>query len=622
MKKTTSFLLALCLVIGLAMPNVQAAAPDPTSAQQIVSALGIITGDETGNLNLSSTVTRAEFAKMMIAASIYKDTISSSSKSSPFKDVKYTHWAASYVQAAVSAGWLTGYTDGTYKPDNNVKLEEAVSALLKMLGFASSDFVGAFPEAQLAKYSALGLNENVIKTKGQVLSRQDCMYLFYNLMSTKNKNGSYYATTLGYTVNSSGELNYSSLVMNNMKGPFIVSGSSWSSSLPFAAGSAKVYKNGSASTISAVSNYDVYYYNKSMMTVWVYRNHVSGVYTAATPSTSAPSSVTVAGKTYNVSSSSASYALSDLGSFSIGDTVTLLLGMNGEVVGVAYSNDISSTKYGFVISTNTKTYTGSTGTSYSSNVITVACTDGGSYEYECSPGYKKGNLVQISVSGGKTVVTSLGELSLSGTVNSTATSLGSYAFSDNVEIMDSTFNGSYLKVYPSRLAGLALSSANVRYYVLDASGKISHLILNDATGDMYKYGILTSSSETNDSMNVSSSYNYIIDGTHGSYVSNSFAFGVSTEPVQMEFSENTIIKMKNLSRISISYLNSSYAQSNGVQYLLADNVSVYINKNGSYYYSSISALSDTSKYSIYGYYDKAQSNGGRIRIIIANENWT
>ena len=104
MKKTTSFLLALCLVIGLAMPNVQAAAPDPTSAQQIVSALGIITGDETGNLNLSSTVTRAEFAKMMIAASIYKDTISSSSKSSPFKDVKYTHWAASYVQAAVSAG--------------------------------------------------------------------------------------------------------------------------------------------------------------------------------------------------------------------------------------------------------------------------------------------------------------------------------------------------------------------------------------------------------------------------------------------------------------------------------------------------------------------------------------
>ena len=344
MKKITSFLLALCLAIGFSMPTAHATSSSATSAQQIVQALGIITGDESGNLNLSNYVTRAEFAKMMIAASTYKDTISSNAKSSPFKDVKYTHWAASYVQAAVTAGWLTGYTDGTYKPDNNVKLEEAVSAVLKMLGYTSSDFTGSFPEAQLAKYSALGLNTGISKTQGQVLTRQDCINLFYNLMSSKTKSGSYYATTLGYTVNSSGELDYSSLVLANMEGPFIVESSSWSSDLPFTASTATVYKNGSASTISAVSNYDVYYYNAGMRTVWVYRNQVSGVYTAASPSTAAPTSVTVAGNTYSITSSLASYALSDMGSFGIGDSVTLLLGMNGDVVGIVSADDMYTTK--------------------------------------------------------------------------------------------------------------------------------------------------------------------------------------------------------------------------------------------------------------------------------------
>ena len=59
--------------------------------------------------------------------------------------------------------------------------------MLKMLGYSSTDFTGSFPEAQLAKYYALGLNENISKTQGETLTRQDCMYLFYNLMSTKNK---------------------------------------------------------------------------------------------------------------------------------------------------------------------------------------------------------------------------------------------------------------------------------------------------------------------------------------------------------------------------------------------------------------------------------------------------
>lgn len=620
MKKATSFLLALCLAIGLAMPTAQATSSSATSAQQIVQALGIITGDESGNLNLSSYVTRAEFAKMMIAASTYKDSISSNAKSSPFKDVKYTHWAASYVQAAVTAGWLTGYTDGTYKPDNNVKLEEAVSAVLKMLGYTSSDFTGSFPEAQLAKYTALGLNTNISKMQGQALTRQDCMNLFYNLMSTKNKSGNYYATTLGYTVNSSGELDYSSLVLANMEGPFIAEDSTWSSSLPFTASTATVYKNGSASTISAVSNYDVYYYNAGMRTVWVYRNQVSGVYSAATPSTAAPTSVTVAGKTYSITASVASYALSDMGSFGIGDTVTLLLGMNGDVVGVVAAGELSSTKYGFVTATGTTSYTDSSGNSYSGNTVTVFCTDGCSYEFETGTvTYSVGTMVRTNYYNGDTTLTALSDSTISGLVNSSGTTLGAYSFADDVQIIDSTSNGSYLKVYPSRLAGLSISSSQVRYYVLDSTGKISDLILNDVTGDIYKYGILTTASESSSSMSVSGTYKYIISGNSGSYSSSSMAFGVSTGPAMFEFSGSSIVKMKNLTGVLLTSLTSAYATSSDTQYTLGDSVSVYIYSSGSYYVSSISSV-NTSSYTLYGYYDKAPSSGGRIRVIVAYKN--
>ncbi len=618
MKKTTSLLLALCLALSLTAGPAYATSSGQTSAQQIVQALGIITGDGTGNLNLSGNVTRAQFAKMMIAASTYKDSISSTAKSSPFKDVRYTHWAASYVQAAVSSGWITGYTDGTFRPDNYVKLEEAVSAVLKMLGFTSSDFTGSFPEAQIAKYNALGLNENISKTQGQVLSRQDCMYLFYNLMSTKNKSGSYYATTLGYTVNSSGELDYSSLVLANMKGPFIVEDSSWTSLLPFTSSAATVYKNGSVSSLSSVSTYDVYYYNTGMRTVWVYRNRVTGVYTAASPSTSAPTSVTVAGKTYSIATSSAAYALSDMGTYNIGDSVTLLLGMNGDVVGVVKSSDLNTTKYGFVTATGSKTYTDSSGNSYSSTTVTVTCTDGGTYEYECnSSGFSKGNMVKVSFSNGKASIGLLSESNLSGTVNSAGTTFASYTFADDVQILDSTANGSYLRVYPSRLAGITLSSSDVRYYALDSQGKISDMILNNVTGDMYKYGILTSANESYGSMSVTSSYDYIVDGVSGSAGSNSSAFSVTAGPVQIEFSGSNIVSMKNLTGLTLSSLNSAYATSDGTQYALGDNVAVYICEYGSYRLSSISAVSADSSYTLRGYYDKLPSSGGRIRVIVA-----
>ena len=103
-----------------------------------------MSGDENGNLNLTQNVTRAQFAKMAVSASVYKEAAKSSFGVSPYSDVPYSHWAAGYISAAKSAGWINGYLDGTFRPNQSVKLEEAVNIVLKLLGYSSADMRGAF----------------------------------------------------------------------------------------------------------------------------------------------------------------------------------------------------------------------------------------------------------------------------------------------------------------------------------------------------------------------------------------------------------------------------------------------------------------------------------------------
>ena len=62
------------------------------------------------------------------------------------------------------------------------------------------------------------------------MTREDCAWLFYNLMAAQTKSGQVYAQTLGYTLDASGHVDYSALITADTEGPFTVSGKI---SLPF-----------------------------------------------------------------------------------------------------------------------------------------------------------------------------------------------------------------------------------------------------------------------------------------------------------------------------------------------------------------------------------------------------
>lgn len=322
MKRAFAFLLAFCLLFAL---PALAVSNDPDILPTL-KALEIMVGDSSGNLNLSAPVSRAEFAKLLAASSSYKDDLGGQGSGySLFTDVKSGHWASEYIKLCLDQGWMIGYTDGSFRPENTVTLEEACTAALRLLGYDSSSLSGSFPAAQLNKASAVGLRDDLDAVRGQALKRQDCARLFYNLLTCQTAQGQVYAVTLGYTLDEDEKVDYLAAVKEELKGPFLCDGSQ--PELGFVP--TVTYLNDRAVSSVEWQADDVYYYAGGYL--WVYREQVFGQLSAVTSSGSAPTAVNVDGKSYSLGSDDVRDQVSALGSQAAGTTVTLLLGMDGQV---------------------------------------------------------------------------------------------------------------------------------------------------------------------------------------------------------------------------------------------------------------------------------------------------
>jgi len=623
MKKIASKIAALGVIVlmlfsSMAMPVYAA---DNASALETVKALGIISGDGSGNLNLSTNVTRAEFVKMMISASTYKDEVGTETVSSLYKDVKKDNWAVEYIRIAVENGWFVGYSDGTFRPSNNIKYEEAATAVLKLLGYDPSSFAGTFPSAQISKFEALGLADNTNLKKGQTLTRNDCVNIFYNLMNAKTSSDVVYATTLGYSVTSSGDISYSSLISNDLKGPYVYESGNLFADIPFSAADAKIYKNGAATTLASAQVYDVYYYNSSLKTVWLYANSVTGTYTSASPSTANPTSATVAGNTYTLESS-ASYKLSDLGTYSIGDTVTLLLGKDGTAVDVISTSNFSGSYVGVITKIGSDSYVNESGAKIIESVVYVTCTDGVTRTYSTdTDDFKVGQIVNIAFDGQKNTVTRATARNISGTFNSDGTKFGTYSIAAGCNIINVGQDNTATSTYASQLAGKKVSSSNVKYYVTNGKNEITDLILYDVTSAGKQFGIIVSTSEEvtgydsdGDSI-VSVTYNYIIDGVAGTATFSGDDLGTSTGPAYFEFNNNKLVYIGRISGTSLTNINYGTATGSSKKYTVSENVQCYVKTAPkTYEQTNITTAMDTSKYVVTGY-----TYGNEVVVIVLTQ---
>ena len=480
-KRILALLLAVC--VACSMLILPASASGSNTAVQTAVTLGGLTSDQTANL--AAPLTRGALTKLMVAFSAYRESAKTQgSTGTLFSDVSSGSAYAPYVRIAVQQGWISGYTDGSFRPDNAVTLEEACTAVLKLLGYDVTTLSGTFPAAQLNKANELGLRDNLTKIQGEGMTLEDGAVLLYNALTATTAEGKVYASSLGFTVNN-GVVDVSSILLSNVKGPFVAG---LGTQLPFAP--TAVYRNDTVTTDATLNAYDVYYYNETAQTVWIYTRKAAGRITAVAPSANAPTSVTVAGTEYTIASSSVAAQLSALNGGGVGQVVTLLLGMNDEAVSVLTGDAANEVFYG-VVQTTSRSLVENSGPDVQQTVA-VACTDGvtRSVNVDKQFNYPAGKLVAITVDENGESIQSLETKSTSGTVNAEGTALDNTALASNVEILDTTSEGLAGAVRPSRLSGVTLSGTDVKYYTTNEKGEIDRLILSDVTGDLWEYAAL------------------------------------------------------------------------------------------------------------------------------------
>ena len=479
-KRILAFLLAVSIAVSVLVLPVSAASINNTALQTAITLGAVPTGQELG-----ANVTRGAFAKMLVSFSTYRESVDAQGTvGTLYRDVPGNSQWAPYIRIAVQQGWMNGYTDGSFRPDNTVTLEEACAAVLKLLSYKTTDLTGSFPQAQLNKAQQIGLRDQLTCTQGQAMTYEQSTLLLYNALRANTASGSAYGSSLGFTV-SNGQVDTSSVLLKSRKGPFVAEEGT---QLPFTPVS--VYRNDKTSASAELNKYDVYYYSESLQTVWIYTRRAAGRITAVSPSASAPTALTVAGSTYSLGSAAVASKISTLNGGGVGEVVTLLLGMDNEVADVITGEEADSVFYG-VVQTATRSLVEDNGADVLQK-ISVMCTDGitRTVNIDKSLNYPTGWLVEISVTPEGEQVTAIESKSVSGTINDTATALGDYALADDVQILDTTSEGLAGTVRPSRIAGTKLNALAVRYYTLNEQGQIDRLILNDVTGDLWKYGVL------------------------------------------------------------------------------------------------------------------------------------
>ncbi|MGQ9558556.1 MAG: S-layer homology domain-containing protein, partial [Desulfurispora sp.] len=167
MKRSKSILFLLviaAMVFGLVTTAYAAVGSDVVGTKYEIpikklAALGIATGYEDGTIKPDQTITRAEFAAIVVRELNLGTNFAPSN--TRFKDVTASHWAGGYINVAVGKGILRGYPDGTFKPDAPVNYAEAITMLVRMLGYAPAADTMPWPAGYLGKAAEIGVTKGV-----------------------------------------------------------------------------------------------------------------------------------------------------------------------------------------------------------------------------------------------------------------------------------------------------------------------------------------------------------------------------------------------------------------------------------------------------------------------------
>ncbi len=617
-KRAASLVLAAVLLLGSApglwAPEAEAAGTfsdvsDLTMAQniEVLQLMGVVDGMSGSRFDPSGTLTRAQFCKMAVEAMGQGDRVNIYKNYTIFPDVKPGHWAAGYINLASrlstdgsegSGGesgvrptrLISGYSDGTFGPERTVTYGQAITILMRMLGYGDSDVSVVWPDGYIDQAMAIGLSSGVKLSGSSPINRGQAVTLFVNLLNTELKGGgSKFYSKLGtptegvvlldanakngagqpvLRTNDGGEYIIAGKpgagLLAGSQGAVVVDGEIARAFVPTSKGSSRsitiakaetrtitdsagvqytvaqtakiirgsenldyeknfttlragtmatiyisasgrveslfigsttsddaviVAKDGSTDgfalltdrtdyrivkhseevTYRSLRKFDVATYSSSNNTIYISDNRITMYYKDAYPNTAAPSTITVTGIEGELEVMPC--ALDTLSQYRIGNPITLLLTENNKVAGVSDDPGARSNAYGFV---------DEEGKLELFNGLKVAdAKDLDKY---------RGQVVMVSSSSKTTVNVSTVGGGNGGTLDVAKKRVGTADAAPDIRLYE-TVSGSKLRPIDwSDIQADVIKGESVVYTHKNYAGKVDILVLDDVTGEGYKYG--------------------------------------------------------------------------------------------------------------------------------------
>ena len=203
MKKLLALVLALVMTMSLvtisnaAFKDADKITADHEEAVEVMSAIGVLVGDEKQNFNAKDNLTRAQAAKIISYLLLGNKTAEALAGSGKFTDVAKTSWFAGFVDYCASTGVVNGVGDGKFDPNGQLTGYQFAKMLLGALGYDATiqGFTGTDWQINVSKIANLvGLFEGLNIKGTDVLNREQAAQMAFNtlkspLVEYNNKGG-------------------------------------------------------------------------------------------------------------------------------------------------------------------------------------------------------------------------------------------------------------------------------------------------------------------------------------------------------------------------------------------------------------------------------------------------
>lgn len=196
-------LFSICLILILCFQMTAFGYYDDTVGAEFeneinyLTAAGILNGSEDGSFHPQDNVTRAELVTVLVRMLGF-DYLTVGDRTY-YTDVDRDYWALSEINIATMQGFVNGYADGTFLPENNVTLEESIKIILCALGYAPlAELSGGFPQGYMLYAAKNKITAGISRRQNEYITRADMAKLIYSSLTVnivkQSKNEAYSIT--------------------------------------------------------------------------------------------------------------------------------------------------------------------------------------------------------------------------------------------------------------------------------------------------------------------------------------------------------------------------------------------------------------------------------------------